>query len=194
MQCVAVAGRHGEKLRGGPGLLLRAEPSPRHSPRLTRRLQALTPRARRQREQGGEPSAAAELQPRPPCPCPCTARHGVMLLQAAACQAHGEPAEVTTTAALGKSHGKGKHSPLSDLRTNRKSSLRISFWSPRSCKDKDRQVRGCAGPTAARLAHRQSLGQSACWGELQVGSWCFGGGSGAASKPRVPSLGGATGQ
>lgn len=44
--------------------------------------------------------------------------------------------------------GKGKHSPPSGLRTDRKSSLRISSWSPRSCRDKDRQVGAVQSPAS----------------------------------------------
>lgn len=110
-------------------MLLRADPSSRPSPGLTRCLQALMLGARCQQEQGGDPSAATEPQPLPLCQCP---RHRVTLLQAATCQVRGETAEGTTAAALWKAHRKGEHSPLSDLRINRKFSLRISFWSPRS--------------------------------------------------------------
>lgn len=88
----------------------------------------------------------AELQPvSPPCRAPprgtprgCSPPGGVRSwLRAGAMK----------KAVLSRTQDERRHSPPSGLRTSKKSSPQISFWSPRSCKDKDKDkdthVRGC---------------------------------------------------
>lgn len=80
-----------------------------------------------------------------------------------------------------KSHGKGKHSPPSDLHTNRKSSLRISSWSPHSWRDKDRQVGAVQSPPQLGAHPTQPAPGTVL---VRAGSW---NGSRAASRPCFPS-------
>lgn len=145
--------------------------APRHSLGPTQRLGAPAPRA----GAGGSGEVTPAL---PPSCTPATApaslhrSHRVPPPQAAGCQGHGEPAEAT--AVRGKSHGKGEHSPLSDLRINKKSSLRISFWSPRSWKGKERQVGGCPShrsPAGSRAQPRPKRLPGAAGPELAPWGW-----------------------
>lgn len=94
----------------------------------------------------GTSTVTAELQPvSPPCRAPprgtprgCSPPGGVRSwLRAGAMK----------KAVLSRTQDERRHSPPSGLRTSKKSSPQISFWSPRSCKDKDKDkdthVRGC---------------------------------------------------
>lgn len=53
---------------------------------------------------------------------------------------------------LSRTQDERMHSPPSGLRTSKKSFPQISFWSPRSCKDKDKDthVRGCLAPLSTQ--------------------------------------------